>query len=206
VDYYYEGIKYNPHKGEDYNDNFDVDIVLYDLDGNYLSGSILEHCIVEYAGGVSVTNNGAIRFENAHPFISSSTVHLNSASGIYAWDLTGTVRISKSNIGCNTSPSSGGGICIIGMNDVNSSVYLLDSFISENSSSGDGGGMHAFKSSVFIDNCTFIKNISSGSGGGMFHQDNTVEIINSTFINNTASGDGGAIQAYNFRDASCIQL
>lgn len=34
VDYYYEGIKYKINKGEESNFDFDMDIVLYDLDGN----------------------------------------------------------------------------------------------------------------------------------------------------------------------------
>ncbi len=34
VDYYYEGIKYKINKGQESNFDFDMDIVLYDLDGN----------------------------------------------------------------------------------------------------------------------------------------------------------------------------
>ena len=34
VDYYYEGIKYKINKGQESNFEFDLDIVLYDLDGN----------------------------------------------------------------------------------------------------------------------------------------------------------------------------
>ena len=42
--------------------------------GDYTSGSIMEYCVVEYAGGTSVSDNGAIRLNNAHPCIYSNKI------------------------------------------------------------------------------------------------------------------------------------
>ena len=61
----------------------------YDTNENYTGGSILEYAVVEYAGGASVSsNNGAIRMDNAHPFINYCTIRNNKASGINAWNLS----------------------------------------------------------------------------------------------------------------------
>ena len=73
----------------------------YDSSGIYTDGSIMEYCVVEYAGGVSVSNNGAIRMDNAHPFINYCTIQSNSVSGIYAYNLSGTLKITNSTISNN---------------------------------------------------------------------------------------------------------
>jgi hypothetical protein len=40
----------------------------YDAEGGqYLSGSIMQYCTVEYAGGAAIADNGALRMLNAHP-------------------------------------------------------------------------------------------------------------------------------------------
>ncbi len=51
----------------------------FDAGGNYLNGSIIEHAIVEGAGGVS---GGAINTMLASPFISHSLIQKNSRQGI----------------------------------------------------------------------------------------------------------------------------
>jgi len=60
-----------------------------DANGQYVSGSILEHCIVEY-GGSGTSGSGAITITQAAPVISFCEVRYNSRSGIYATNSTST--------------------------------------------------------------------------------------------------------------------
>ena len=60
----------------------------YDAAGQYISGSIMQYCTVEYAGGAAIANNGVLRMLNAHPFIDHCTIRNNTAKGIRAWGLT----------------------------------------------------------------------------------------------------------------------
>jgi hypothetical protein len=74
----------------------------YDVDGNYTSGSVLEYCVVDFAGGLSVNNNGALRLDNAHPSINHCTIQNSAALGIIAWNLSGVLNIANSTIQFNS--------------------------------------------------------------------------------------------------------
>lgn len=56
-----------------------------DANGNYVSGSILQYATVEYAGGASINDNGAVRIEASSPYIDHNTIRLNKTDGIHAW-------------------------------------------------------------------------------------------------------------------------
>ena len=69
----------------------------YDASGNYINGSILSHCLIEY-GGANVSNNpshlnGMLLLDDAHPFISNCEIKYSSKSGIFAAAGTGVERI-----------------------------------------------------------------------------------------------------------------
>jgi parallel beta-helix repeat protein/predicted outer membrane repeat protein len=162
----------------------------YDLDGNYTNGSILEYCIVEYAGGVSVANNGAVRMDGAHPFINYATVQNNTATGIYAWDLTGNLKIINSDICNNTGSGSGGGIYVYG-----GITIITHSTLSNNTASQSGGAVSARYSSVTITHSTLSHNTASNSGGAISASSSIATITHSTLSNNRASQSGGAISA-----------
>ncbi len=74
--------------------------------GDYTSGSIMEYCTVEYAGNASVSDNGAIRLNNAHPCINYCTIQHNSAPGIYAYNISGTLKITNNTITDNNASAS----------------------------------------------------------------------------------------------------
>ena len=71
---------------------------IYDINGNYIGGSILEYCIVEQSHGADVDNNGAIRINSAHPFISNCTLENNRVSPIHAWNLSEDFKVMNSSI------------------------------------------------------------------------------------------------------------
>ena len=146
----------------------------YDADGNYTDGSILEYCVVEYTGSVtSLDNHGALRMDNAHPFINYCTIMDNSAAGINAYNLTGTLKVTNSTISDNT----GGGISV-------SSTGAGITTISNNTINNNTGSIFYFESGPFV--YTF-------SGSGIFVRGGTTIISNNTVSNNTASATGGGI-------------
>src|SRR3990167_8520480 len=159
----------------------------YDSSGNYTDGSIMEYCVVEYAGGVSVSNNGAIRMDNAHPFINYCTIQNNSASGIYAYNLSGTLKITNSTISNNASSSGGGGIYCSG----GGTKTISNNTISNNTASY-GGGIYCSGGTNTISNNTISNNTTSSYGGGIYCS-GTNTISNNMISNNTASSYGGGI-------------
>jgi len=110
----------------------------FDIDGNYVSGCILEYCRVEYGGNVS-DKEGAVWCDYATPFINHSTITLNAHNGIRIRGSNQSMRISNCDVSDNANhgiyleQSSGSIIsnCIVGGNGVNernsSGIYLLDS-------------------------------------------------------------------------------
>ena len=186
----------------------------YDVDGNYIGGSVLEHCLVEYAGGVSVENNGALRLDNAHPSINHSTIQNTSASGIYALNLSETLSITNNNITNNSASSDGGGIYAFGgiikitsnvISDNNASnrgggVYVSDNTatitgntISNNTSNNWGGGIGAYTTELIISNNYIVNNSSNRNGGGLNTQRGNVTVENNRIINNSSGQHGGGI-------------
>lgn len=85
---------------------------VYDASGNYVSGSILQYCLVEYAGNPvsNVYGRAAVQLTNAHPFIDHCTIRHNQARGITAGELEHTLKITNNTIIDNdaTIPSPGG--------------------------------------------------------------------------------------------------
>lgn len=105
--------------------------------GNYIGGSILEYCKIQYAGGANVSYNGALRLNGAHPFVNYCTISYNSASGIRGYNLTGSLKITNSVISNNTSSDYGGGIFIAS----DGTTLIYGNAISKNYASSSGGGI-----------------------------------------------------------------
>jgi len=145
----------------------------YDVNGGYVSGSIMEHVVVEYAGGVSVDNNGALRLNNAHPFINYATISNNAASGICAWDVTGNVKVMNTTVTNNAAFGRAAEISIFGKSGfwtVDGSATIIESKISNyHAESAGGSGIYATLNNVKISNNEASKNaVISGNGGGMY--------------------------------------
>jgi len=62
----------------------------YDGEGNYVSGSIIQHAVVEYTGSDG-SNNAAIYITGASPLIDMNTVRLGTQYGIVLLDSTSQV-------------------------------------------------------------------------------------------------------------------
>jgi hypothetical protein len=165
---------------------------VFDLLGNYISGSVLEYCVIEYAG--SGTNSlGAVQLTSSYPFINYCTIRKNNISGIYAGGLTETLKITNNIISDNTryclDQDGGGGIFISG-----GTVTISNNTISNNSITyhGVGGGIFAKDGKQIITNNTFTNNSAAYDGGAMYIQSGAQSVIShNTIIGNTAQGTGG---------------
>ncbi|MBM3237070.1 right-handed parallel beta-helix repeat-containing protein [Candidatus Poribacteria bacterium] len=151
---------------------------IFDPDGNYISGCIIQYAIVEYGGG----GDSVITIDKSSPFIDKSVITNNAGSGIY---ISGGSPVISSVI-TNNSDS---GIYI-------NSGYptIKDSTISDNYGAWDGGGIYASscnKGAITIQNSTISGNEADFDGGGISASASTIIIQNSTISGNDAWFKGG---------------
>lgn len=146
---------------------------VFDENGNYISGSILQYCVVEYAGK---NVYGAIR---AHSLmVDNCLVQYNAARAVEIHASTSTPgRISNSTIYSNAG-------------DIG--VYVLESeavgnIIIDNESQNFGAGIMADVSMVTQN--LIARNVAQEQGGGILAQLSTV--MSNTIIGNYAQKGGG---------------
>jgi len=181
-------------------------ISLFDSNGDYVSGSILRNCLVEYAGYDSVS---AI---NAHSLLVDNCIVRNNAGiGIY-------------DVGIVTSPARITGNQVIqnkGVGIFTEHSIVTDNVILENQNSGgEGGGVYAeystlsrnsisnnyakYGGGIYTQYSKINNNIVSGNssydnGGGIY--DTGGQISNNKISNNSVSGpfgDGGGILSLSY--------
>jgi parallel beta-helix repeat protein len=145
---------------------------------NYIGGSILEYCMVEYGGnGVG----GAVQTDQASPLIDHCTVQNNLSSGIHAVGTSDTPIVIRNN---TVSGNFGGGIVV-------SYSTVMSNMVGGNSGGGNGGGIAA-SSSLVMSNIV-SGNSASGGGGGIFASSGSA--VTGNVINNNSAGGGGGISA-----------
>lgn len=137
-----------------------VDAV-YDVNGNYQSGAILQHVIIEYAGGASVNNNGALRLDAAAPFVTHTTIRDNASTGIMAFNSPLTLKLTHNTIMDN----AGTGIYVTSA----TTVEITDSTIADNTNLevGGGGGIRIDSAATNLINRNIIRGNTSWSGSGI---------------------------------------
>jgi len=138
----------------------------FDDAGNYISGSILQYCTVEFA-------TTAVKANSASPFIDHCVI-INNGGGI---------SISKGNIvvirDSSIADNEGSGMFI----GYSGSVTITRNTVTENS----GRGISVENS----DNVTLIGNSLIGNGGGIYVKGGTVTISHNILTGNTATGSSG---------------
>ena len=161
----------------------------------YKSGSILENVIVEKIGGVNTL--GAVVLFGARPYIHNSTFRNNGASGIYAYNIDGDLRI-ENNVIDNNSAILGGGLFVATMQG--GSLLLQGNTVSNNTVTDSGGGLYLTVDGpgANITSNTFNNNQAAITAGGLFLTGNAGNVDASANTNtNAITLSGNIIQANN---------
>jgi len=156
----------------------------YDGAGNYVSGSIMQYCTVEYGNGLDMRDSSL--------FIDHCTIRSNDGKGIYV--SRGSPRITNNIITNHTSEGGGGirikgGEVIISGNTINDNVEQysgLPPIIG-------GGGILVEDDAKVTINGNIINNNAAYYGGGISICESTATISGNTISANWA---GGGIYIY----------
>mgnify|MGYP000848157481 FL=1 len=150
-----------------------------------------------YGGGVIVAKSGVTMID-CNITDNSSGVH---AAGMYIFG-GATVRLENSTVQNNsglTTSSNGGGIFVDA-----STLYLIDSKVINNGTTGVGGGIYSFNSTsstyTYIYNSLISGNNNNllGShptrkGGGFYGRENSVTVMVNTTIHGNTGGVGAGV-------------
>ena len=190
---------------------------VFDANGNYVSGNVLQYAIVEYAGRTNTDNRTAVVLSNSTAFLDHAIIRNNYFRGFYAGGVSVTpLRITNSiidNNGTNVGTLKGGGLyadvdAIILLNNVitNNRAYTAgglfitggSALIAGNTVAGNqadelGGGMQlapAYRRRHVVSNNVIRNNITGDTGGGIFFTD-AVDIYGNIITGNSAATGGG---------------
>jgi len=177
-----------------------------DTDGNYISGSILNYCTVEYGGGINITgttnnispmiynctieNNGGtgIYLSRSSSIISNSIIQFNSGDGIYIEDYSDT-NVKENIIRNNTGA---------GLQTGNYWVAIIEKNIIYGNL--EGLNLSGLRSPTSIRSNKIIGN--NGYGITIFPVGGTLEILNNIIADNSDRG----INFYPWNDITNISV
>ncbi len=183
----------------------------FDGDGNYLSGSALQHVTVEYGGAgiveyavdgpntavyadhCTIRTNGAggLRVGGGDNYLTDNTVSANDGAGIHS--TSSVAVISNNTVVQNVASSSGGGIYNSGNGAITHNTVI------SNATSQDGGGIYNSGAAMVSDN-TVIGN-QAATGGGIYN-DGGETVSHNTVTGNRASSKGGGIYSSSGNDTT----
>jgi parallel beta-helix repeat protein len=150
----------------------------FDQAGNYLSGSIMQYCTVEYAGVKTICQDQeAIKILSSSPFIDHCTITGNGGGGIYI--LRGSARVTNNVISNNSAANWGAGICCW----YNDGDVTISGNTITNNSVGSGGGVGIY--------CDCYNGNLSISGNDISHNSGELDGLNGSGI--ACSCEGGVV-------------
>jgi hypothetical protein len=144
-------------------------------------------------GGVLVEDGGSLTMK-------SGTVTGNKAFSGGGVAVTGNATLSikeNATISLNQASSTGGGIYVSGPNA--NQVFIGESSIQENTAVSAGGGMYVYGTSVYMAESSVTGNESTGSNGGGVNfeagtdANRSFSMIGGSILNNTANNLGGGV-------------
>jgi parallel beta-helix repeat protein len=179
----------------------------FDGDGNYTGGSIIQNAVIEYAGGASASNNGALCIDASAPFIDDNKIRNNQGNGISIWSPS-TPRLPRIK-GNTIAHNSGAGVYV----DYNNAIiqdntitghpgsginicarYSSNPTIQGNTITGNsallGGGIHISYGAAIISS-NIITGNSASQGGGIYLGGTNPTIQGNTIASNTATENNG---------------
>jgi hypothetical protein len=146
----------------------------YDEAGNYIKGSRLEYCVIEYGGIPAVGTSkeflgGAIHCRKSSPFLRHLTIRFNQGQfggGVYCHEFA--------------------------------SPHIEDCLFLENSATQSGGGLACFfYSNAVVKHNVFHGNQAAEHGGGIYFSFSSPQILDNIIENNTARYQGGGLHGSN---------
>lgn len=178
---------------------------LYDTQGTYIGGSILQYAVLQYAGGANTSRNAALRIDGAGPFIDHNLIQNNRGHGVWTWNGATprlTYNVMQRNQGgmvagsgstlmhnqfvSNTINTDGGGLYILG------TVTASHNTVMGNVAGRDGGGIYVRGSNPISYN-VIVSNSAGSSGGGLFVRSGSKPAINQNDIYSNTSPQGAAL-------------
>ncbi len=152
----------------------------YDALGHYLTGCVLEHVIVEYAGD----GGPAITASSCSPYLGHCEVQHSAERGIYVDAASApTVRIESCDVShCSTSGAGGGVLVTI---EEMGTVRIEGCEVSHCAATGSGGGISVHGGNRYVVSGNTVRDCHAGPqkdvyGGGIY-----VSASNCTFEHNT---------------------
>lgn len=194
----------------------------FDQDGNYTDGSILEHVVVEYAGGGGA--DGAVAVNDSSPYFSRCTVRQNASTGVFVQavgDDEGPIRIEKCMVMGNSAPSYFvGGIYVFSSyyatltgNTITGNSAVVGGVVIDNTptatltgntiSANTGSGIYVLNSnSATLTGNTITGNNTPYVGGGIAVASSGYATLTGNTITGNASNRGGGIYLYSSSSAT----
>ncbi len=160
---------------------------VYDINGDYESGSIIKYAVIEYAGGASVTDNASLRLDAAAPSITYTTVRNSAVGGIRGFNGPGTLKLLYNTVTDNTG---------VGISVSNEARFteISDSTVTNNNNSAgswtDGGGIYVegwSGGSSVIKNNTIQGNTAKYNGSGLLIVGSITTVENNLVTGNSIS-------------------
>ncbi|MEM9061578.1 MAG: choice-of-anchor Q domain-containing protein [Pseudomonadota bacterium] len=152
------------------------------LDGLTIAGGELD------SGGLSGSGAGIFLAGVTDLTLTNSTLSDNSAAtggGLFV--LNGSATLTNVAVEGNDA-GNGGGIYNRSAGELN----LVDTTVSDNTASYDGGGLYNLGTAT-LTNVTFDSNYTNGYGGGILNSAGTLTVTNGTFYDNDSESGGGGI-------------
>ncbi len=148
-------------------------------------GSILQHCIIEYAGS-GPNSTGAVTMESSAPYLSFVEVRDCARSGLHAEMVTApALRVEDCYIhDCADTSQNGGGLYL---NNGANHVVTRTVFEANSASSGAGAFISNVSGLVFTDNTLHANAANSSAGGGYFQTVALMTCTGNAATSNTAS-------------------
>jgi len=201
---------------------------MFDGDGNYTGGSIIQYAVIEYAGGANVSDNGALRIEASSPFIDHNTIQDNQDDGIHIWSasaphLTDNSITTSSGDGIHandsdvtisrntTARNTGYGIYVrYGFHSQSRTIVISNNTVARNT----GYGIHVYyehwndNNVATISDNTITNNIGPGVSVyyNLWNDNNTVIVSGNTITGNSASNGGGIHIDDSYNDSTTVTI
>lgn len=172
---------------------------VYDTDGSYVSGSILEHVAMQYGGG---GGSAMINCTGSAPYLNSVALRDSTGGGIAYTDVP-AARINASVFERNSGSLGGAVSYSTALFSVSApTLRISESSFTGNISKKDGGAVCFYSplfspSTVLITGCIFQHNEAKQYGGAVYSSAaalfSSFEITGTSFLYNNSGDDGSAL-------------